>query len=319
VEDERRNVMSREADISDVVAAREQIMRKALKGEKAAWDALVKEDLWVYLDDVIESAANGDEESLEIFMRDPWRHVIFNGIARWAERTYHFVNDEHGNELPEVLATMLRLKITSLENGRASSWRVALRGWSFSTGKYYILNYLNRGRHDEEKHRDMVIGENTHYKRNHISVFEPYEIVKLREEIEEEQELVREQERQESLWKSWAATVNSAVWRVFYSLTPEEQEIAKLWAVYGMTFEEIGVAMGFARATANRRYHAILALFVHEIVPMIEELQKIRGKQVPDDRVMVNLTEHRADNLRELIARCLQRTVPPNLFVYVGT
>jgi DNA-directed RNA polymerase specialized sigma24 family protein len=317
VEDGRRNVMCKEAGISDITA-RELIIGRVLNGERAARAALVKSDLWAYLDDVIENAAGGDKRSLEAFMRDSWRYVIFNGIAGWAEHRYHFVNDQKGNELPEILAKILRLKITSLKNSGGKSWRAALRGWLFTAGKHYVLNYLNRDCHDEEKYRDTVIGENTHYKRNHISVSEPYEIVKLREEIEEEQELAREQERQESLWGSRAAAVKGAVWRVFYSLTPEEQEILKLWAVYGMTFEEIGVAMEFARATANRRYHAILALYVRELVPIIEEIQKTRGKQTPDGKAMVNLTEHHADNLRELIAGCLQRTVPPNLFVYAG-
>lgn len=309
--------MNKEAGIS-VEAAREQIMGRALKGEKTAWDALVNGNLWVYLDGVIEGAAKGDEKALEVLMQDPWMYVILIKIAEWANRKYHFIHDEKGREVPEVLTQTLRLKITNLENSRGTSWRYALRSWCYSTAKNHCLNYLNRGRRDVEKYQDTVTRENTRYKLNRQPVIEPCENMKLRGEIEEEQEQEREQERLKALWKSHAAATRSAVWRLFYSLDSDEQEMVRLWAIYGMTFEEIGVAMDVARATANRKFQPILALFVNELVPMIEELRRTSGRQIPAGKVLGNLTEHRAGNLRKLIAIYLPRPVAPGPAVYAG-
>src|SRR4051812_18767763 len=106
--------MSDESGISEK-AAREQIMRKALEGRRAAWKALVEDDRWAYLDGVLE-AAKFDEDALASVLEDPWTYVILNRINGWAERRYHFIHDNEGKELPEVLSDTLRRKIKSLEN-----------------------------------------------------------------------------------------------------------------------------------------------------------------------------------------------------------
>jgi DNA-directed RNA polymerase specialized sigma24 family protein len=297
--------MEEGAGISDT-AARQEIAWKALNGESEAWASLMKEP-WAYLDEVIKNAAGGDQEALKTLLNDPWLYVIFCRIAEWAERKYEFVHDLHGADLPEVLSTAIRLKITELDNRNNVSWRACLRGWAFTVGRCYSLNHLTRGRRDEEKYQNAVAYEHTPYKRGGKGVPEPGEVMSLpQEEAEKEKEKEKEEARREVLRKRRAAVLKEAIWRVYAARTQEEQAVLTLWAVNRMTYQKIADKLGTSRTTVWRALKVIFKSYFEEIGQLVEELERAGDDDLDAGKVLDNLMEHRAEQLRKLIAVCLQ-------------
>ncbi|HEX8285507.1 MAG TPA: hypothetical protein VF588_19285 [Pyrinomonadaceae bacterium] len=290
--------------IRDAVA-RDQLISKALKGEKGAWNSLMKAP-WAYLDDVIKDAAAGDVEALETLLNDPWLYVIFCRIAEWAERKYKFAHDQHGADVVEVLSATIRLKITDLDNRNNVAWRRCLRCFAFSIAKFHCLNYLTRGRHAEEEYWDSVAYEHTPGRRNGKDMVEPCETMKLREEEREE---AREEARREALREGQTAAIKEAIGRVFGSLAPDGKRMVSLWVGKRMTYEQIAAEMGMSRATVGRRFKDIFKVFIGEIEKLVEEL-KAGGQEVEAPKVIEHLMGHRAAELRKLIAPYIHNPAP---------
>lgn len=249
------------------------------------------------LEEIIPKAVNGDVIALNLLLLHEWLYRLLNRIADWGEHKYHVVHDKDGKDIQYVVVGVIREKITTLKNSRGISWRACLQSWCYSVAGHHCSNHLNRGRLSEDKYRESVKHEHTPYRRGGMDVIAPCSPT-----VSEEEEI--EQEKLDDIRKSQIAQINQTIWRVYYSLTPEQATVVRLWA-HDMTLEETASKTGIPRATVHRRLKASHKTFIKELGKLAEELTKTSEKKVDISEVLSGLMERRAGGLRELLAGIL--------------